>query len=78
MTRCEKCCGMYGTRFGSKQLEPIGRRVGVGPDTEQVVEGDEPYGGHRPVCEGHKAAVGVSHGVVQVKLFCFKVAVSFP
>jgi len=38
---------------------------------KQVVEGNDPYGGHGRVCEGDRACVGVSHGVVEVKLLCF-------
>jgi len=46
--------------------------VGAGPSTEQVGEGNDPYGGHGSVCEGDKACVGVSHGMVEVKLLCFR------
>jgi len=33
------------------------------------VEGNDP--GHGWVCEGDRACVGVSHGMVEVKLLCF-------
>jgi hypothetical protein len=36
------------------------------------VKGNDPHGGHRRVCEGDRARVGVSHGIVEVKLLCFK------
>jgi hypothetical protein len=36
------------------------------------VEGDDPHGGHRQVCEGDMAGVGVSHGVGEAKLLCSK------
>ena len=44
--------------------------------TEQVVEGKDPYGGHRPVCEGDMARVGVSHGIAEVKLLCCLLSLS--
>jgi hypothetical protein len=44
----------------------------VGPGTGQVVDGKDPHGGYGQVCEGDIGHVGVSHGVVEVKLFCFK------
>ena len=34
-----------------------------------MVEGNEPHGGHGRVCEGDRARVGVSHEMVEVKLF---------
>jgi len=45
---------------------------------KQAVEGNDPHGGHRRVCEGVRARVGVSHGMVEVKLSCFKWLSSFP
>ena len=36
------------------------------------MEGEDPRGGHRQVCEGDRARVGVSHGMVEVKLLCFR------
>jgi hypothetical protein len=39
------------------------------------VVGNDPHGGHGYVCEGDTAPVGVrrvSHGMVEVKLFCFR------
>jgi len=36
------------------------------------VEGNDPHGGHGRVCEGDGARVGVSHGMVEVKLLCFR------
>jgi len=44
----------------------------VGLVTEQVVEGNVPHGGHRRVCEGDMAHVGVSHGMAEVKLLCYR------
>ena len=38
---------------------------------KQVVEGNDLHGGHGRVCEGDRARVGVSHGMVEVKLLCF-------
>jgi len=32
---------------------------------EQEVEGNNPHGGHRRVCEGDMARVGVSHGMAE-------------
>jgi hypothetical protein len=40
----------------------------VGLGIEQVVEGNDPHGGHVRVCEGDMARVGVSHGMGKVKL----------
>jgi hypothetical protein len=48
----------------------VGDRVGAGQSTEKVVEGNDPQGGHGRVCEGDRAHVGVSHGVVEVRLLC--------
>ena len=42
----------------------------MGPGTEQVVEGNDPRGGHGRICEGDRARVGVSHGMAEVKLLC--------
>jgi hypothetical protein len=39
---------------------------------KQVVEVNDRYGGHRRVCEGDRARVGVNHGMVEVKLLCFR------
>jgi hypothetical protein len=36
------------------------------------VEGNDPHGDHGRVCEGETAPVGVSHGMVEVKLLCFR------
>jgi hypothetical protein len=36
------------------------------------VEGNDPHGGHGRVCEGDRARVGVSHGMVEVKILCFR------
>ena len=36
------------------------------------MEGNDPHGGHKYVCEGERARVGVSHGMVKVKLLCFR------
>jgi len=38
---------------------------------KQAVEGNDPHGGNWCVCEGDMAHVGVSHGLVEVKLLCF-------
>ena len=64
----------YGKKFGSKVAwanRKEGDRVGVGPVTEQVVEGNDPHGGHGRVCEGNMAHVGVSHGAAEVKLLAW-------
>jgi hypothetical protein len=54
MTMFEKCWVIHtGKRFGSKIARASrneGDRVGVGLVTEQVVEVDDPHGGHRQVC----------------------------
>jgi hypothetical protein len=34
------------------------------------VEGNNPHGGHRRICEGDRDRVRVSHGIVEVKLLC--------
>ena len=44
----------------------------MGPGTEQVVQGNYPCGGHGCVCEGDMARVGVSHGMAEVKLLCYR------
>jgi len=36
------------------------------------VGGNDRHEGHRRVCEGDRARVGVSHGMVEVKLLCFR------
>ena len=58
-----------------KYPEPQGRRVGwveVGPGTEQVVEGNDPHGGHGRLYEGDMVRVGVSHGMAEVRLMCYR------
>ena len=35
------------------------------------MDGNDPHGGHECICEGDRAHVGVSHGMVEVKLLCF-------
>ena len=39
---------------------------------KQAVEGYDPHEGYGRVCEGVRARVGVSHGMVEVKLLCFR------
>ena len=51
--------------------------MGVGLGIEQVVEGNDPHGGHRRVSEGDMACVGVSHGMAEVKLLCYRWLSSF-
>jgi len=36
------------------------------------VEGNKPYRGHGQVYEGDRTCVGVRHGMVEVKLLCFR------
>ena len=36
------------------------------------MEGNDPHGGHGLGCEGDRAHVGVSHGIVEVKLLFFR------
>ena len=36
------------------------------------MEGNDLHGGHEQVCEGDRVRVGVSHGMVEVKLLCFR------
>jgi len=36
------------------------------------MEANDPHGGHRHICEGGRVHVGVSHGMVEVRLLCFK------
>ena len=36
------------------------------------MEGNDPHGGHGCICEGDTALVRVSHGMVEVKLLCFR------
>jgi len=58
----------YGKMVGSKTAWAIrkeGDSVGVGPVTEQVVERNDPHGGHGRVCEGDMARVGVNHGMAE-------------
>jgi hypothetical protein len=62
---------LYGKRFGSKIARANrkdGDRILV---QKQVAEGNDRHGGHRHVCEGNRARVGMSHGMVEVKLLCF-------
>jgi hypothetical protein len=66
---------LYGKGFGLKIAwanRKEGDRVGVGLSTEHVVEGNDPYWGHGRIYEGDGARVGVSHGMVEVKLLCFR------
>ena len=66
---------LYRKRFGLKiswANRKEGDRLGAGPSTEQVVEGNDPHGGHGWVCERDMAPVGVGHGSVEVKLLCFR------
>jgi hypothetical protein len=39
---------------------------------KQAVEGNVPHEGHWWVYEGGRACVGVRHGMVEVKLLCFR------
>jgi hypothetical protein len=39
---------------------------------KQAVEGNGPHGGHGCVYEGDRVRVHVNHGVVEVKLLCFR------
>jgi hypothetical protein len=39
---------------------------------EQAVVGNDPQGGHGRVCEGDRACVGASHGMVEDKLLCIR------
>jgi hypothetical protein len=39
---------------------------------KQAVEGDDSHGSHWQVYEGGTARVGVRHGMVDVKLLCFR------
>jgi hypothetical protein len=64
-----------GKDLARKWPEPIGRRVtGEGPVRvqKQVVQGNDPHGGHRSICEGDRVCVRVSHGMAEVKLLCFR------
>jgi len=36
------------------------------------VEGNDQHVGHGRVCEGDRPRVGVNHGMVEVKLLCFR------
>ena len=64
-----------GRGLARKQPEPIGRRV-TGQwrvrVQQRAVESNDPHGGQGRVCEGDRARVGVSHGMVEVKLQCFR------
>jgi len=37
-----------------------------------VVEGNDPQGGLGRLCEGDRTRFGVSHGMVEIKLLCFR------
>jgi len=66
---------LYSKRFGSKIARANrkkGVRVGGGPSTEQVMEGNDPHGGHGRICEGDMVRVGVGHGMIEVKLSCLR------
>ena len=59
--------------MAQKKPEPTGKRVTGYRQVrveKQAVEGNDPHGGHRCICEGDTAHVGVSHGIVEVKLLC--------
>jgi hypothetical protein len=43
----------------------------TGPSKETGCEDNDLHRGHGEVCEGDSARVGVSHGVVEVKLMLF-------
>ena len=67
-----------GKGLARKQPEPIGSRVtgwGQVRVEKHAVEGNDPHGGHRYMCEGDMVCVRVrrvSHGVVEIKLLCFR------
>jgi len=66
---------LYSKRFGSKIARANrkeGVRVGAGRSTEQVIQGNNPLGGHDRVCEGDMVRVGVGHGTIEVKLSCLR------
>jgi len=52
--------------------------LGMGPVIEQVMESNDPHGGHKRVCEGDRARVGVGLGMAVVKIVLLQVVVSFP
>jgi len=42
---------------------------------KQAVKGNDPHGGHGYICDGDRAHDGVrrvSHGMVEMKLLCFR------
>ena len=39
---------------------------------KQAMESNDTHGGHRRVCEGERAHVEMSHGMVEVKLLCVR------
>jgi len=47
-------------------------RVGADPSTEKAVEGNDPHRGQGRLCKGDCLLIGVSHGIVEVKLLCFR------
>ena len=58
----------------------MGDRVGAGQIQKQFVEGNDPRGGHRGGgggCEGDLEHVRVRHGMVEVKLLCFRLLSPF-
>ena len=68
----EKLRYLYGKRFGLKIAWANGKEgdsVGVGPGTERVVEGNDPNGGHRRVCEGDMAH---QQAIFEPNLFPYK------
>jgi len=50
----------------------LGICMGKGLAQKQAVEDNDPHGGHGCVCEGDRVHVGVNHGMVEVKLLCFR------
>jgi hypothetical protein len=44
----------------------------VGSGIEQVMEGNDPHGGHGRVCEGDMARVGVSNEMAEVELLRYR------
>jgi hypothetical protein len=65
---------LYGNRFGSKIAlanRREGDREGRVRVQKQVVEGNDPHGGHGRLCEGDRVRVGVSHRMAEVTLLCF-------
>jgi hypothetical protein len=49
-----------------------GDRLEAGPIQKQAVDGNNTHGSHRRLCKGDRVRVGVSHGMVEVKLLCFR------